>query len=87
MNPDSVERTGEVPRAPFPRFYVSRYYPVNIEDRIIYNDPQKTERACSVEPPYAGQHTIGIPGRNLNQYAAYRSFTVAAPLPRGGRPR
>lgn len=82
MTNEPNDRGGEAARVPFPRFYVSRYYPVNVEDRIIYNDPQKTERACSVERPYAGQHTIGIPGRRLNQYVAYRSYTVKPPLAR-----
>lgn len=84
MTNEPTESTGDAPRVPFPRFYVSRYYPVNMAECVIFNDPQKTERACSVEPPYQGQHTIGIQGRHLNQYVVYRSFTVKPPLARTG---
>lgn len=62
------------------RWLKSKYYPVNIDQKVIYNDPQRTEGACSLVGKYRSHHTIGIRGARLNQYACYEHFEVRPPL-------
>lgn len=60
------------------QFYKTRYYPVDVTNRIIYNDPQKREMDCSFNSSkrYKELGTIGIRGEYLNRFPCYRSFGV-----------
>ena len=63
-------------------FFKTRYYPVDIDAKIIYNDPKR--RDCdasdySTNPQYNGKNTIGIKGARLNEFNCYRSFAIVDP--------
>lgn len=63
----------------------SRYYPVDLDAKLIYDEPQCTEFACSY--PDGKHHTgrIGIKGMRLTAKTdAYADFTV---IPRGCVPK
>lgn len=58
-------------------FLKSRYYPVDITNKIIYNDPKPREMDCSFsDKKYQGLGTIGIKGHRLNKYDCYKAFEV-----------
>ena len=59
-----------------PRTYLkSRYYPVNVDQKIIYNQPQKREMDCSwLDNPQYPHGTIGIKGERLNRFKVYQSY-------------
>lgn len=57
-------------------FLKTKFYPVDIHHKIIYDDPANRERDCSIDRGYRGKGTIGIKGDRLNQHACYREFTV-----------
>lgn len=58
-------------------FLKSRYYPVNITNKIIYNDPQPREMDCSSSSrKYQNLGTIGLKGARLNKYDCYKAFEV-----------
>lgn len=60
-------------------FLKSRYYPVDITNKVIYNDPQKREMDCSfTSKKYKGLGTIGLKGERLNKFDCYKSFQVVA---------
>ncbi|HBC93455.1 MAG TPA: hypothetical protein DCZ10_11335 [Pelotomaculum sp.] len=60
------------------QYFKTKYYPVNIDDKVIYNDPQKTEGACSVGRKYSLRETgtIGIKGTRLSECPCYRQYEV-----------
>jgi hypothetical protein len=51
----------------------SKFYPVQIQDRIIVNDPHRTETSIIRKYP---RGYIGIPGRRLNEKQVYGTFQV-----------
>lgn len=57
-------------------FQKTKYYPVDVQRRIIYNDPAKRERECSVERGYREKGTIGIKGERLNMFDCYKQFEI-----------
>lgn len=57
------------------RWYTSKYYPVDVEQRIIYLDPQPTAGKCSIMQRYSGQ-PIGVKGSRIADHPLYRTFTV-----------
>jgi len=57
-------------------FFKTRYYPVDIHAKVIYDDPQRTEGKCSVSDKYRDKGTIGIKGNRLNHFECYREFKV-----------
>ena len=63
------------------KFYKTRYYPVNYASGIIYNDPQKTERACNsiTSEKYRNLKTVGMKGDRLNTRQVYSYFAVVDP--------
>ena len=71
----------EMMKMPFLR---TKFYPVNIDRKIIYNDPKRTERECSVCRPYDMAKdqgvTIGLRGERLNQHLCYQSYQIQPPL-------
>jgi len=57
-------------------FLKTKYYPVDIPRKIIYDDPANRERDCSIDRGYRGKGTIGIKGGRLNLHACYREFQI-----------
>lgn len=55
----------------------TRYYPVDYDNKIIYDDPQPTCDPCYNR--YPGIKTIGRRGRALNFYTVYEEFAIIAP--------
>jgi hypothetical protein len=64
------------------QFLKSRYYPVDVERRIIYDDPAKREMDCSVRRGYRELGTIGIKGERINTRSCYQSYTIKPPASR-----
>lgn len=58
------------------KFFKSRYYPLNIDTKIIVNEPHRLERDCSISPKYRGKGFIGITGERLNTFACYKEYRV-----------
>ena len=56
----------------------TKYYPVDVSQRVIYDDPQRTEGKCSLNGKYRGHHTIGVKGARISEYAVYQTFIVKA---------
>jgi len=59
-------------------FLKTKYYPVDINAKIIYDDPQRTEGKCSLNGNYRGKGTIGIKGQRLNAFSCYKEFKVVS---------
>lgn len=57
-------------------FFKTKYYPVDIHSKIIYDDPQRTEGKCSVSDKYRGKGIIGIKGQRLNTFECYKEFKI-----------
>jgi hypothetical protein len=51
-------------------FLKSKYYPVDIDKKIIYNTPKNRDRDC------CSLGIIGIKGKRLNTYKCYLSFEI-----------
>jgi hypothetical protein len=62
------------------KFLKSKYYPVDISNKIIYDHPANREMDCSVRRGYRDVGTIGIKGDRINSRPRYNSFTVAPPV-------
>lgn len=61
-------------------FLRTKYYPVDLDNRVIYDDPKKKDLACF--NCYPGIKTTGTRGARLNRYHVYRGFEIRpAPLP------
>ena len=56
------------------KFFKSRYYPLNIDTKIIVNEPFQREKDCAWK--YRGKGFIGIKGERLNQFACYKEYRV-----------
>lgn len=52
-------------------FLKSKYYPVDIDKKIIYNTPKHRYNDCFLPG------LIGIKGDRLNTYKCYLSFEIA----------
>jgi hypothetical protein len=61
------------------KFLKSKYYPVDVERRIVYDDPANREMDCSVRRGYRELGTIGIRGERINTRRCYLSYTIAPP--------
>lgn len=60
------------------KYLTSRFYPVHIDNRRIYNDPKRREMAASLDYPV--KSVIGIKGARLNRFPCYRTFDVLPPV-------
>ena len=56
-------------------FLKSRYYPVDLDRRVILNQPQKREVDCSF-PKGSFSGCVGIKGERLNSQPVYQEFVV-----------
>lgn len=58
---------------------VSKFYPVDVDRKVIYDAPEARERDVAARWP---SNVIGLPGKRLNAEAVYRKeFTVEAGVP------
>ena len=59
----------------------TKFYPVDFERRVIFNDPQPRERDCSYgKYDVMKDGTIGVKGVRLIEYAEkYSSFEIRPP--------
>jgi len=55
-------------------FLKTKYYPININTRIILNKPYKREGDLFRD--FAGTGFFGIKGNRLNTHDCYKKFTV-----------
>lgn len=60
------------------KFLKTKYYPVSVSNRVVYDDPQRCERDCC-GGKYRGRGTIGIKGERLNGFRCYAEMQVAEP--------
>jgi hypothetical protein len=59
----------------------SKWYPVDYERKLLYNDPHNREFDCSFGRNYRGMGTIGITGKRLLEYwNRYQAFTIVPAL-------
>lgn len=70
-----------VSHTPTQKFLKSKYYPVNSDEQVIYNDPQRTARDCEIGRFYdISEGTIAIKGSRLIKFIEkYNNFTVSPP--------
>ena len=62
------------------KFYNSRFYPVDYDKKLIYDDPQRRAGDCDhTSVRYRDKHTVGTRGFRLNNFKnAYSVFTVVS---------
>jgi len=59
-------------------YHKTKYYPVDINQRIIYNKPFARERDCAE----IHRGIIGIKGERLNRFKCYKEFKLVEVLER-----
>lgn len=80
-----LDASGRAPRKPF---FKSKFYPVDVTQMLIYDDPKDREGDCSLPSRVYGKAgTLGIKGERLNHFACYKEFQIVPPLKRGEAPR
>lgn len=57
-------------------FLKTKFYPVNVEQRIILNTPKDREIDCSHPNGASFTGYIGLLGKRLNHPRCYESFTI-----------
>lgn len=63
------------------KFLKTKYYPVDVDKKVIYDDPKNRELDASLSSEqYRGCNTIGLKGRQLNENKCYLSFSVVPAL-------
>ena len=65
------------------RFLKTKYYPVCLDTKKIFNDPHQRERDLAWK--YKGQQPciIGLKGKRLNEHDCYKKFEVIKPAQEG----
>ena len=60
------------------RFYNSKFYPVDHDRKVIYDDPHRRASDCDLNnPAYRDKGTVGIRGSRLNNFpSVYGTFTI-----------
>jgi hypothetical protein len=58
----------------------TRYYPVEIDARRIFDDPKRREADAGLD--YRMPGCIGIRGERLNRFPCYQTFQVVEEVPR-----
>ena len=59
------------------KFLKTKYYPVDMDNRLIILDPMKREKDLAWK--YKGQKgIISLKGDRLNSYSCYKSFVTSA---------
>lgn len=53
----------------------TKFYPVNVDAKIIHDDPENRERDVARKWPSS---VIGIPGKRLMGHKCYDSYSVTA---------
>lgn len=61
------------------KFLKTKYYPVDVERKIIYNDPANREMDCSVRRGYRELGTIGVKGERINTRRCYEAYEIVQP--------
>tara|TARA_Y100000310_G_scaffold345177_1_gene462391 strand:- start:5325 stop:5684 length:360 start_codon:yes stop_codon:yes gene_type:complete len=58
------------------KFLKTKYYPVNMDKRIIHDDPHERERDIAWK--YRGRKPgiIGLKGSRLNEHGCYREYRI-----------
>lgn len=59
-------------------FLKTKFYPVDVERRVILDTPKAREVDCSF-PDGRFSGYIGIKGSRLNEFACYRAYEVRKP--------
>jgi hypothetical protein len=59
----------------------TKWYPVDFDEKLIYDDPQPREVECSFGRYYHGRGTIGVPGKRLIKFEQrYKTFQIKSAL-------